>query len=679
MKREQMLKHIATVVCNKNYDITFVECYDNSQANGGICFDYNRCIIDEKSDEQLEYIISSRNDNTYLEACPGSGKTEVVGIKSAYEISQWSNECGGIAILSFTKNSANVIAERISKFLGSLSSEFPHFIGTIDSWIHSYISQPFGHLISEYPGKDGDRKITLIDESSISPWLNSLNTFDYFLRNKRGINVPIKVLPNKISYDVENEEWIFKVPTSGVNINMTAQKYYDSLAVQEYVKQYPNYTVEKVRDKLRDCKNSFIKKGYATYNDMEVICHHVLDRKKGVTKRIAKRFPLLLVDEAQDLSWLQIEILRMLQEYGVKIHLIGDINQAIYSFKKVNPQNVKDFVSTNFKKLKLNTNYRSCKDIVNTCSKILDIESTSFQHTNDIIDSCLVYSYDETKMEEIPLGYQNLLEENNIKIDDSAIVARGWGLIRKITNSTSKDLNKKEYALSTAIRIYEPEINENLSYSLELLGLVLAATLCKSNNTSRQHFYKPDVIESNIKWRKFLYTLLSSLSKNPRIRDLSQTWSKWCTVLKKEFLPHIILAANIADIDNFLEENIKKYEHKFRSPTGFAKLEVFGIAESPHDKYSDIRKTTIHQVKGETLSSILVLSTEKNTGKGEGYWKKWLLSTENEIGRFAYVASSRPKDLLVWVIPQESVKEIELLENRGFKFKGSINDLVTRT
>ncbi len=212
-----------------------------------------------------------------------------------------------------------------------------------------------------------------------------------------------------------------------------------------------------------------------------------------------------------------------------------------------------------------------------------------------------------------------------------------------------------------------------------MLGLVLAATLCKSNNTSRQHFYKPDVIESNIKWRKFLYTLLSSLSKNPRIRDLSQTWSKWCTVLKKEFLPHIILAANIADIDNFLEENIKKYEHKFRSPTGFAKLEVFGIAESPHDKYSDIRKTTIHQVKGETLSSILVLSTEKNTGKGEGYWKKWLLSTENEIGRFAYVASSRPKDLLVWVIPQESVKEIELLENRGFKFKGSINDLVTRT
>ena len=48
--------------------------------------------IEEKTDEQLDYILSPIDQCIYLEACAGSGKTEVLGLKAAYEICRWHHE-----------------------------------------------------------------------------------------------------------------------------------------------------------------------------------------------------------------------------------------------------------------------------------------------------------------------------------------------------------------------------------------------------------------------------------------------------------------------------------------------------------------------------------------------------------------------------------------------------------
>ncbi len=48
----------------------------------------------KQSDEQLKYVLSSIDDSTFLNACPGSGKTEVVGLKAAYEFSRWEKNAG---------------------------------------------------------------------------------------------------------------------------------------------------------------------------------------------------------------------------------------------------------------------------------------------------------------------------------------------------------------------------------------------------------------------------------------------------------------------------------------------------------------------------------------------------------------------------------------------------------
>ena len=72
--------------------------------------------INEKTDEQLDYILSPIDKCIYLEACAGSGKTVVLGIKAAYEISRWASQQSGLAVLSFTNEATSTIANRIAHF-----------------------------------------------------------------------------------------------------------------------------------------------------------------------------------------------------------------------------------------------------------------------------------------------------------------------------------------------------------------------------------------------------------------------------------------------------------------------------------------------------------------------------------------------------------------------------------
>lgn len=79
-----------------------------------ICYRFHTCRIREKTDEQLDYVLSSNNKCTYLEACAGSGKTEALGMKAAYEIRNWEDDKIGIAVLTFTNEAAATIIDRVS-------------------------------------------------------------------------------------------------------------------------------------------------------------------------------------------------------------------------------------------------------------------------------------------------------------------------------------------------------------------------------------------------------------------------------------------------------------------------------------------------------------------------------------------------------------------------------------
>ena len=81
---------------------------------------------------------------------------------------------------------------------------------------------------------------------------------------------------------------------------------------------------------------------------------------------------------------------------------------------------------------------------------------------------------------------------------------------------------------------------------------------------------------------------------------------------------------------------------------------------------NDLLLTTIHKVKGQTFDAVLIISDENRRGKSKGgYWKQWLMSENDEYRRLGYVASSRPKYLLIWAISEKDKDEFKKLTGHG--------------
>ena len=110
MTKEEYQGRIAEIICNKPKEITCEECH--KVINRDICKGFSQCRISEKTAEQLEYVMMPKEENVFLKACAGSGKTEVLGLKAAYEIKQWKSYNQGIAVLTFTNDATNVIIHR---------------------------------------------------------------------------------------------------------------------------------------------------------------------------------------------------------------------------------------------------------------------------------------------------------------------------------------------------------------------------------------------------------------------------------------------------------------------------------------------------------------------------------------------------------------------------------------
>lgn len=102
------------------------------------------------------------------------------------------------------------------------------------------------------------------------------------------------------------------------------------------------------------------------YDDQLVYACKFLEKVPGVRNHYRRKYPYVMVDEAQDTSWLQHRILQILTQDGGNLFMVGDEDQSIYGFRAAYPEALLDFQRhyPGGKVHRLETNYRSGKDIV---------------------------------------------------------------------------------------------------------------------------------------------------------------------------------------------------------------------------------------------------------------------------------------------------------------------------
>jgi len=580
----------------------------------------------EFTDQQQKYIDAPLDRHVYLKACPGSGKTEVVAAKVCKIIREWNRHPAGIVLLTFLNSATDELQSRVYKHLREPLG-LPHYISTFDSFVLTHLLSSIASEITGFQGRHGDFRIRIIDKSA-----------DIY-------HTRIKICGRTVSacrynYDIGSKRYVFS----------TNDRKWDNeanLAQQDEADQKA----------LLATKKRLWAAGFATYGDIDILALVGMQEEKfkDYFSRIARRFPLVIVDECQDLSAEQLLIVKRLSLLGVKFHFVGDLNQSIYGFRKSNPANVRRRMEElGFEEYVLNENWRSGQAIVDVCSNILQSERVV---GNPGIPSVKprIFEYQTCPSEVLPA-----IREMCLIHDKVVVVARGHTTLQRLR--TGRAFEGIELLALACMNLKAGQLTD-IAQCLETFGKWLATRL--DLQVTRAGPYCPLDFESKLAWRKFLHDSLQFLVEN-ELGDGGQTWSSWARAAKialgqlpdRAFVP-VEMRGRL--------EGLRGLNLRARPGQGKSLISerLAGVPDKAAHRDS-LRFDTIHGVKGETHDVTVVVSSLQ-PGVHLSHWRDWLRDRTSEAARFAYVASSRPKHVLIWAVKKLKAEDRLVLEALGFE------------
>ena len=294
-------------------------------------------LIKDLNKEQKEAVLSTEGPNLIV-AGAGSGKTRVLTTRLAHIINSkkaWPNQ---ILCVTFTNKAAKEMQNRVLNYVSEKSTAVP-WLGTFHA-----ISVKFLRRHAEAIGLKGnftildtdDQKKLVrnickaedIDAKKITPRF-ILSLIDKW-KNKG-------LLPEDVKEDKFNglEKSIFKV--------------------------YKIYQT-KIRE-LNACD----------FGDLILYCVKLFENHPDIKKIYNNNFKYILVDEFQDTNFIQNRWLNLLVNEQKNICCVGDDDQSIYSWRGAEIKNFLTFdhIYKDCKVFKLEQNYRSTKNILETASTLI--------------------------------------------------------------------------------------------------------------------------------------------------------------------------------------------------------------------------------------------------------------------------------------------------------------------
>ncbi len=154
----------------------------------------------------------------------------------------------------------------------------------------------------------------------------------------------------------------------------------------------------------------------------------------GVLANYQERFQYILVDEYQDTSGTQNEIVKLLIDFwdSPNVFVVGDDDQSIFRFQGANIENMENFANSfeGLLKIVLTNNYRSTKPILDVSKSLIDKNEERLIHKFPGLTKDLISSKEELKkLTEPPL----LIEYNTVKDEMADITNKVKTLIEQGT------------------------------------------------------------------------------------------------------------------------------------------------------------------------------------------------------------------------------------------------------
>ena len=265
-------------------------------------------------------------------AGPGSGKTAVITGRVRYLLEEMKIAPQTILVITFTKAAAMEMKERSVKLMGEPKGvQF----ATFHSVFFMILRVSYGYGVDQIITEEMTRN---------------------FLKEKiRGLDLEegdekdfIKNIIGEIS----------KVKSEGVAI----ENYYSL-----------NCPEEAFRDIFKSYEAFMKERGLIDFDDMMLLCDKLFNDYPHILEAWQSKFKYILIDEFQDVSKLQFELVRKMAKPLNNIFIVGDDDQSIYRFRGAKPEIMLGFekIYPDCKKVLLNENYRSTESILNFAGSVI--------------------------------------------------------------------------------------------------------------------------------------------------------------------------------------------------------------------------------------------------------------------------------------------------------------------
>ncbi len=204
------------------------------------------------------------------------------------------------------------------------------------------------------------------------------------------------------------------------------KEYMETEDIDTYAKIYNSYQIELENNNALDFDDLLTK----TY-ELFKMCPEVLSYYQN-------KFQYIHIDEFQDTNTVQYQIVSLLAQKHKNIFAVGDEDQCIYGWRGANISNILDFKKDfpDCKTFKLEQNYRSTKNILNTANTLIkhnSIRNPKSLWTENIDGVRVEYNSLGTESDEaefVTTTIYNLVRESGYKYGDIAVLMRLNALTR---------------------------------------------------------------------------------------------------------------------------------------------------------------------------------------------------------------------------------------------------------
>ena len=547
--------------------------------------------------------------NLALVSCPGSGKTHTIVARLLRCLDEVKDSTRRIGCITYTRAAVNEIQFRLSRQLGRGEFDDKFDIGTIHSFCLNNIFRPNHWRLGTF--NNGFEVLTPDDERYQEIVLSVIS--DYSLDRRASDSFELLFRGQKLPFYI-------------TTIN-AARAYWDRLEEGSYV----------------------------DFNGIIYYSAKLLQEHAFLSAGLGAAFAWLLVDEFQDTSVYQVEILNAIYSHDhTKFFIVGDPYQSIMSFAGGRPDLMEDFAKCISARsdVSLSGNFRSSDHVVALAEKLQPREPEmeavgdnknnnsypTWRHTNNLISGLEDYFFPEVDARGIDWGECAILAPNFYILCEIAPLIRDMGI--PLVGPGARPYKKSSHLIAplteevcSYIESGDPRLIRNLRRRIREI-----VEICESRWNPKLLTFSADLSIAKI------VTMAKKLrDENPAIRNFMEKFASGCADI---MIDNQLLAESsrvlLQDSGSSILSDIKK--HQSRSGIDIENFSVMDMGLFARGNRS-LKLLTIHKAKGREFDAVAIVRAHEwlipfgNPEKGS--------LEEAEARRLMYVGMTRARKLLM--------------------------------